>query len=700
MALETKGKGTEDLSTNASAHATQASEAESAAEQHLKPKENMAESVEDLLYEIVDYAIIKLDTNGAVRSWNSGAAKIKGYSADEIIGKNYRIFFTSEDNALRLPDIMLDKAKKNRRTSYEGWSIRKDGERFWEEVTLTALHDKEGTVKGYVIVTHDLTAKKMADDKYGNFVEELTIQNEKLKLSEERYHTMVMEVVDYAIILLDLDGRVLEWNKGAERLKGYSASEIIGSSFRIFYPKEEKERGLPDLLLNEAITKGSATHEGWRVKKSGERFWGSIVITALHDHNGKIFGFSKVTRDLTDRKIAQDRLNILLEELHQANAGLKTSEERYHKMISEVRDYAIIFLDAQGNIQNWNSGAQLIKGYTSEEIIGKTFRIFYSKEDQVAGLPDRLLNEARVKGRVNHEGWRVRKNGSKFWGSVVITSLHNENNDIIGYSKVTRDLTDRKNAEDLLKQNTAQLELKSAALERSNAELSSFTYIASHDLREPLRKIKTFAGRIKDLDDVPAKVDEFVDKIIGSASKMQSLIGNLLAYSEVSNDEHQFEQVDLNAVLKSVITDLEILIHDKGAIIKSDTLPTVKGVSFQCYQLFLNLISNSIKFSKDHEPPLISISTRMVPGSEVPGQTLKQSGNYHFISVADQGIGFRQDQSPKIFEAFYRLNRKGPISGSGIGLAIVKKIMENHGGVITVESSPGNGAVFNLYLPF
>jgi PAS domain S-box-containing protein len=254
--------------------------------------------------------------------------------------------------------------------------------------------------------------------------------------------------------------------------------------------------------------------------------------------------------------------------------------------------------------------AEFIKGYTTEEATGKNFRVFYTKEDQLAGLPRKLLNEARNNGRVHHEGWRVRKDGSRFLGSVVITALHNENDDVIGYSKVTRDLTDKKHAEDALKQNAAQLDLKSKALERLNGELSSFT------------------------------------------------------------------------------------------VIEADALPVVKGVNFQMYQLFLNLISNALKFSRDSEPPFIKISVRRLTGPEVPGSTLGTSNRYHLLSFTDRGIGFPQEQSSKIFEAFHRLNKKGPISGSGVGLAIVKKIVENHDRIISAESVPDQGAVFNIYLPF
>lgn len=662
------------------------------------PPEHEVEKVEDILNEVVDYAIIKLDEKGTIKSWNKGAENIKGYTAKEIIGKNYRIFYTAEDRADRLSDKLLIEAREKSRTSYEGWRVRKEGSRFWGSMTLTALHDKTGKVKGYLKVTRDLTEKKKHDDKYSNFVEELRLKNNELKKSEEKYHKMVSEVQDYAIILLDGDGQVLDWNKGAEKLKGYRASEIIGKNFRLFYPKEERENRLPDRLLEFAAKNGSALHDGWRIKKDGERFWGSVVITALHDDNGNIIGFSKVTRDLTDKKIAEDKVNNLLEELHQLNDELKRSEERYHKMISEVQDYAIILLDVNGNIENWNTGAEVIKGYKPEEIIGKNFRVFYSKEDQNNGLPARLLNEAIRVGRVTHEGWRVRKDGSRFWGSVVITALHDDQNNIIAFSKVTRDLTERKRTEDALKQTAAQLDLKSKSLERLNAELSAFTYVASHDLKEPLRKIKTFSARMKDVNYEPQKIDEFVDKITVSANKMQSLIENLLAYSLVSNDETGFEEVNLNSVLDSVKNDLEILISEKGALIKSDPLPWIAGINFQLHQMFLNLISNSLKFGKDNEPPSISISYKILTGSEVPGSA-HVSNKYHHIAVSDQGIGFPPEQAEKIFDAFHRINKKGPIAGSGIGLAIVKKIVENHKGIIEAVGSPGNGAVFNIYLP-
>lgn len=651
-----------------------------------------------LLNEVEDYAIIVLDLKGTITSWNKGAEKIKGYTAEEVMGKNYRIFYTSEDRKIKLSEKLLNDARAQGKQTYEGWRVKKNGSRFWGSITLTALHDSDGNVNGYLKVTRDLTEKKVAEDNYSNFVEELKMKNEELQKSEERYHKMVSEVQDYAIILLDRDGKVLDWNKGAEKLKRYSPKEIVGKNFRLFYTSEDRANKLPEKLLSEAMKNGSVIHEGWRIKKGGKRFWANVNITSLHNDAGETIGFSKVTRDLTERKEAEDRMANLVEELEQANERLKESEQRYHKMIAEVQDYAIILLDSRGHILNWNAGAELIKGYAASEIVGRSFRIFYSKQDQSSRLPDRLLAEASANGKVYHEGWRVRKDGSRFWGSVAITALHNNEGSIVGFSKVTRDLTERKSAEDALKATAGQLDLKNKALERANEELGSFTNVASHDLKEPLRKIQTFAHRIKDVKFDPLRSEEFVDKIVESAARMQSLIEDLLSFSQASNDSAR-EDVDLNQVIASIKNDLEVAISEKNAAIKVSKMPILKAVRHQMNQLFLNLISNAIKFSRAHINPVIRIECRVIRGPEIPGHTSDGENQYYHIVVKDNGVGFDETESTRIFNPFYRAHSSSKYSGTGLGLAIVKKIVENHQGIVTAESQPNVGTNFHIYLP-
>jgi PAS domain S-box-containing protein len=665
---------------------------------HMKnPHPGELADFKSLIAEIQDYAIVLLDVNGNIVSWNKGAEKIQGYTSDEIIGRNCRIFYSTEERVNGVPEELQAIALKNGRAMHEGWRVRKDGTRFWGDISITAVHDKKGDCIGYLKITRDLTERKKADDNYSNFIEELRQKNDELKASEERYHKMVGEVTNYAVISIDKAGKVLDWNKGAERIKGYKADEIIGKNFRLFYTKEDKEKKLPETLLKEASQKGSVLHEGWRVKKDGTRFWGSIAITALHDDKGEIFGFSKVTKDLTEKKIADDQLSNFADELMFSNEELRKSEERYHKMVSEVKDYAILMLNKKGIIQNWNAGAEFIKGYTANEAIGKSFEMFYTEEDQHNKLPIKLLDEASRVGRVAHEGWRVRKDGTRFWGYVVITALHDATGAIIGFSKVTRDLTERKHAEDQAKIDAVELERKNRALERLNAEISSFAFVASHDLKEPLRKIQTFASRIPDVINSPEEIKQLLHKISGSASRMQKLMEDLLAYSQVSANNRHFQKVDLNMVVDAVQKDLELTISDKNARLMIDKLPTINGVAFQMEQLFLNLLSNALKFSKPDVPPVITITTSTLHGNEIPLGLSNDMKKYYKVAIADNGIGFPDEHSQKIFEVFQKLHDMRAISGSGVGLAIVKRIMENHGGLIMAEGKPGVGATFTMF---
>jgi PAS domain S-box-containing protein len=499
------------------------------------------------------------------------------------------------------------------------------------------------------------------------------------KTTNELYQRMMEEVQDYAIIFMDKDGIICNWNKGAEKIKQYTAGEIIGKHFSIFYLPEDLAINLPQILMDRAARTGRAMQEGWRKRKDGSRFWGSITITALHDDDKKIIGYSKVTRDLTEKKITEDKLRL--------------SEERYHQMIAEVQDYAIILLNPEGIIQNWNAGAEKIKGYKAREVIGKRFDLFYTEEDRNNKLPDKLLNEAKEKGRAAQEGWRVRKNGTKFWGTIVITALHNKEGNVIGFSKVTRDQTEKKLSENKLLAYMAELELQ-------NSELEQFAYVASHDLQEPLRKIQTFAELIQQHYHDEAFVKEYFKKLDNSARRMSDLVRSLLDYSHLSGEKAhpRKKEVDLNRIIKEIREDFELLIEEKAAIINCETLPKIQGNYMQLGQLFSNLVSNSLKFSK--AKPVINIRSETVDKNQIPGADDKlKEGKYCFIRFEDNGIGFNQKYDKIIFSLFQRLHGKQEYAGTGIGLALCKKIVENHGGIIHASSTLGEGAKFDVYLP-
>ncbi|HUQ66580.1 MAG TPA: PAS domain S-box protein [Flavitalea sp.] len=644
-----------------------------------------------MIEEVEDYAIILLDENGTILDWNKGAEKIKGYPQSEIIGKHFSVFYLPEDRESGLPEKLLNEAKTNGKAVNEGWRIRKDGSKFWGSISLTSLHDEQHEIIGYSKVTRDLTERKMSEDTLKHVVEELQLKNESLASSEERYHKMVEEVEEYAIIFLDPDGIIQNWNKGAQKIKQYKESEAVGRHFRMFYLPEDRLGKLPEILLAQAVTHGRAIHEGWRMRKDGSRFWGSITLTALHNENGGLIGFSKVTRDLTEKKMADDRLTNFAAELQRSNEELRKSEERYHKMIAEVQDYAIILMDVNGNIQNWNMGAQNIKGYSAAEIIGKNFQIFYGQEDRQTKLPQKLLSEAEKNGRAIHEGWRVRKNGSKFWGSIVITALHNDEGNVIGYSKVTRDLTEKKITEDKLKDYVQELKHR-------NEELDRFAFATSHDLQEPLRKVQTFADLIAQHPEDTAAVKRYIHKIIASSERMLSLIRSVLEYSRLSKKAVPNIATDLNEILAGVIADYEIFIHEKQAKVKSDPLPVIKAIPTQITQLFSNLMGNALKFST--AVPVINISAGKVFSDQIKHWPHDlAAGEYYEVVFSDNGIGFQPQYAEQIFALFQRLHGKHEYSGSGIGLSLCKKIMDNHHGFIHAEGHPGEGATFFMYFP-
>jgi PAS domain S-box-containing protein len=254
--------------------------------------------------------------------------------------------------------------------------------------------------------------------------------------ADGRYRLLIEAVTDYAIYMLDPTGVVTSWNPGAQRFKGYTASEIIGQHFSRFYTDEDKERGIPALALQTASREGKFVAEGWRVRKDGTQFWASVVIDPIRTPTGELVGFAKITRDLTERKFAEEEL--------------KQSQEQFKLLVQGVTDYAIYMLDPYGVVTNWNLGAQRIKGYLPEEIIGRHFSTFYTVEDRMAGQPQKALEAVEREGRFEKEGWRVRKDCTRFWAHVIIDAIRDDDGTLVGYAKITRDITERKRSQELL----------------------------------------------------------------------------------------------------------------------------------------------------------------------------------------------------------------------------------------------------------
>jgi PAS domain S-box-containing protein len=365
---------------------------------------------------ITDYAIFMLDPHGRVASWNAGARRIKGYEAEEIIGRHFSMFYVDDGEREAATTHLLSTATTSGHAVSEGWRVRKDGEKFWASVVITAVFTDDELI-GFSKVTRDLTDQKRANDE--------------LRLSEERYRLLVDGVREYAIFGLDPSGCITSWNAGAARTKGYTTSEVIGKHFSIFYPVLDIAAGLPQQELDKAASAGRHESQGWRLRKDGERFWAHIVLTAIQ-HEGGLLGYSKVTQDISARRLTEE--------------ALRRSEERYRSLIASVQDYAILALDPDGAVVSWNAGAERIKGYRAEEILGRHFSSFYPPADIAQGKPQEELRIATREGRFEEEGWRVRKDGTRFWAHVVITAMR-DGDRIVGFSKVSRDVTERKIAE-------------------------------------------------------------------------------------------------------------------------------------------------------------------------------------------------------------------------------------------------------------
>jgi|SRR5579871_2606936 len=483
--------------------------------------------------------------------------------------------------------------------------------------------------------------------------------------SHEVFRLLVDAVSDYAIFVLDLDGIIASWNIGAERLNGYKAEEVIGKHFSIFYTEPDIASGKPAHELRIAAEAGRLEDEGWRVRKDGTRFWASVLITSIRDHSGKLIGFGKIIRDLTERR---------------------RTDQKYRLLVEQVMDYAIFYMDPTGVIQSWNLGAERLKGYRADEIIGKHFSRFYGHEDRERGLPAHVLGTAAATGHFEGEGWRYRKDGSRFWASVVVTALRDEEGNLYGFSKLTRDMSERKALLDALRQHSEELELRVREREQSNAELEAFSYSVSHDLRAPLRAIAGFAGALS--EDYGPKLDDtardFLNEIISATRRMNSQVQDLLDYGRVGRINMPVEPVNVADVLQEAVRQADVG-RDPALIIDVPDGLYVAGYSQVLAQVFFNLISNALKFSSQSARPEVRVWAE------------EHDGRVR-VSIKDNGIGIAPEHQERIWNVFERLHDRAAYPGSGIGLAIVKRAMTRMNGSCGLESALGNGSTFWIEL--
>ena len=498
----------------------------------------------------------------------------------------------------------------------------------------------------------------------------------------QRLQLLVQSVTDYAIYLLSIDGRVLSWNSGAERLKGYHAEEIIGRHFSDFYTPEDRELGIPQKGLEIAARTGRFEIEGWRVRKDGTRFWALVVIDAVRNEAGELLGFAKVTRDLTERQFAQQ--------------SLIESERRYRQLIESVTDYAIFQLDANGLVSTWNPGAERIKGYKAEEIIGRHFSCFYTAEDQKAGVPDKVLDTAKREGRYEAEAWRVRKDGSRLFASVVIDPIRSEEGEIIGFAKVTRDITEKHEVQNALKEAQEQL-----AVSQKMEAVGQLSGGIAHDFNNlmmiVLGNLETAQRNMRDIANIHPNLERNLNNAMRGAQRAASLTSRLLAFSR--RQPLDPKPLDVNKFLSG---SAEFLQRSLGELIDVEMVGAAGlwQIEVDANQLETALVNVAIN-ARDAMPnggrlTIEAANTYLDAAYCQPNPELSP-GQFVVICITDTGEGMDSDVLSHAFEPFFTTKEVG--HGTGLGLSQVYGFVKQSGGHVKIYSEVGQGTTVKLYFP-
>jgi len=491
-----------------------------------------------------------------------------------------------------------------------------------------------------------------------------------------KYELLVDAVVDYAIYLLDLEGHVASWNSGAARGTGYDASEIMGRHFGCFYPEEDQQAGEPQLGLQRAKDEGRFETEGWRLRKDGTRYWANVVIDPVRTSDGQLVGYASVTRDLTERKEAEDRLH--------------RSEEQFRLLVQGVGDCAIYMLDPNGYITSWNTGAQRIKGYTREEILGKHLSTFYTLEDRAQQAPQRALGIAAETGRFEAEGWRMRKDGTSFWAHAIIDRICDDAGRHVGFAKITRDITARRNAD------IALAEAREALFQSQKLEaIGQLTGGVAHDFNNLLMAVLGSLEILESrLQQDPVALNLLANAVAG-AQRGAALTKRMLAFAR--KQELRPTAVDLKALIQGMSALLQ---RSAGPTIVIDTLfpLTLDRVQVDNNQLelaLLNLVMNARDAMANGGH--IVIAARCENVANPKHRTGLAQGNYVCIAVTDEGHGMDQATLDRAMDPFF--TTKGVGKGTGLGLSMVHGLAEQSGGRLVLHSAVGQGTTAELWFP-
>ncbi|MGK2856301.1 MAG: PAS domain-containing sensor histidine kinase [Thermoanaerobaculia bacterium] len=598
-----------------------------------------------LLYGIQDYAIFMLDPEGGIVSWNAGAERIEGYKAEQIIGHNFSCFFPPYEIEMGRPQEVLRITAAAGRHEEQGWRVRRDGSQFLATVTLTALRDDAGVLRGFSSISRDLSESRE---------------------SEARYRGL-LEAAPDAMVVVDQLGKIVLLNVQAENQFGYRRDELVGQQVKNIIPEGFAERLIADGLRSaaEALAQQIGTGiELTGLRKNGSEFPIEIMLSPLESAEGILV--TAAIRDITVRKAA---------ELHLAHM-----ESRYRGLLEAAPD-AMVVVDQKGEIVLLNVQAEKQFGYHRDELVGQQVKNIIPEGFAERIVSDALRSAADALAQQIGTGIELtglRKNGTEFPIEIMLSPLESAEKTLV--TAAIRDITRRKAAEALLLRKVDELY-------RSNEELQQFAYIASHDLQEPLRMVASYtqllSRRYKGKLDSDA--DDFIAFAADGASRMQRLIRDLLTYSRVGTKGTELTETSSDEALELALVNLRGAIEEGGALVTHDPLPPVLADETQLIQLFQNLVGNAIKYQGDGVPKIhVSVS--------------RNGGDRWHFSVADNGLGIDPQYFERIFGMFQRLHKREDYAGTGIGLAICKKIVERHGGRISIESQPGQGSTFHFTL--
>ncbi|MGO8566307.1 PAS domain S-box protein [Rhizobium ruizarguesonis] len=491
---------------------------------------------------------------------------------------------------------------------------------------------------------------------------------------EGRFRLLVDAITDYAIYMLSPEGIITSWNTGAQRFKGYRPSEILGQHFSRFYLEEDRAAGVPARALATAEKHGRFEGEGWRQRKDGTCFWAHVIIDPIRRPSGELIGYAKITRDLTERRAAEK--------------AIRQSEEQFRRLVQGVSDYAIYMLDPDGNVSSWNFGAERIKGYRPREIIGRHFSTFYTPEDREAGVPQTALRLARAEGRFEREGWRVRKDGSRFWASVVIDVIRDDEGDVLGFAKITRDITEKMETQRALEQAREEL-FQSQKMEA----IGQLTGGIAHDFNNLLMAVLGSLEILKKRMPRDLSLTSLVDNAMQGAQRGAALTQRMLAFSR--RQELHMEPIDVSGLVRGM---MDMLSRSLGPLTVIETsfpvrLPTILTDPNQLEMAILNLVVNARDAMPSGGRIVLRASEESLPSGEGP----LSPGRYVRIAVIDQGEGMDAKTLEQAITPFF--TTKGVGKGTGLGLSMVQGLASQSGGRLVMKSSLGEGTTAELWFP-